>query len=779
MTVDHELYGDRLPTYLTRFVGRSAEIAEVETLLRDSQLVTICGVGGAGKTRLAIEVAKRWRSGARGEEVHWVSLAEIGDPETVPRSVASALDQDWGQGKDPLAVVVGVLRDTSALLLLDNCEHVTEACRTMVVQLLGACPGVTVLATSREPLRGPGERVFPIPPLGAAVPTAGDDRVRGEAADLFLDRAVSVASVYALTEANIATIGRICERLDGLPLAIELAASWIHVLSATDLLAEIEKSTDVLTSDSAPVAGRHRSMRAVLDSSWQLLGEEDRQVLAALGVFAGGFTRDAAETVAGASLSSLASLIERSLIQRLPDSTGGTRYQVHELVRSYSLERLQRAGGDTAEDVRSRHLDFFLSLVERANAVWESPDGPGWQTRIRLDQANIDVAMLWALERQDADRALRLAGCMYSYWIDSSIPADYSTVLDRALSLPAQSDEPMALRIRADALNVAGFAAIATGDLRLARSRFDDELTLCERLKQPALFGRALRGLAHTLLWLGELDDARDHIERSLMVSRSVDDLRGVAWGVHDLGELEFANGHMDRTELLLLEAMERFAELGMLIGTYRSEVLLGKVRAAQEDWPAALACFKRALDLATTMHFKVRVAILFEGLAEIATALQRPDLAARLLGAATSWRRQGSDGSLDAKAGRSVWPRQDYFTAAYQRAVTRARRQSRAREWEENHALGTSWTSTQALEAADSGIRELALALDHRAVGLTEREIAVLRLVELGLSNEDIADRLSLSPRTVHAHLRSIFDKLGVSTRTAAVHEASRLNLT
>ena len=423
--------------------------------------------------------------------------------------------------------------------------------------------------------------------MGADLSNADDDRVRGEGADLFLDRAVTVASAYALTDANIATIRRICERLDGLPLAIELAASWIRVLSAADLLAEIEKGTDVLTSDSAPVAGRHRSMRAVLDSSWQCLGYDDRQVLAALGVFAGGFTRDAAETVAGASLSTLASLIERSLIQRLPDSTGGTRYQVHELVRSYALDRLQRDGEDRADDVRSRHLDFFLSLVERANAVWESPEGPLWLSRIRLDQANIDVAMSWALERQDADRALRMAACMYSYWIFSSVPAHYSSVLDRALLLPAQSEEPKAVRIRAEALNVAGFAAIASGDLRLARSRFVDDLALCERLEDPLLISMALRGLAHTLLRMGELETARDHIERSLVVSRSADDLRGVAWATHDLGELEFASGHMDRAEALLLEAMAQFSEFGSLFGTYRSEILLGNVHATREDWPA------------------------------------------------------------------------------------------------------------------------------------------------------------------------------------------------
>jgi len=775
LTVDHELFEDRLPTYLTRFVGRTAEIDEVETLLRDGRLVTVCGVGGAGKTRLAIEVAKRWRSAARGD-VHWVSLAEV-DPGTLPRTIASALGLELGNVTE-LAVVVDALRGASALLLLDNCEDVADATGRMLLDLLAACPRVTALATSREPLRGPYERVFPIPPLGALA-SGADRHLRGEAADLFVERAVSVAPVYALTEANLSVIQRICERLDGLPLAIELAASWIRVVSPADLLAELERSTDLLTSDSETVAQRHRSMHAVLDSSWRWLGHDDQEVLAALGVFAGGFTREAAEAVAGAGLSSLASLIDRALIQRLPDSTGGTRYQVHELVRSYALERLRGAGEDRADAVRSRHLDFFLGLVESANAVWESPQGPAWLGRIRLEQANIDGAMSWALERQDASRALRMAAGLYSHWIFSSVPAQYAAVLDRALSLPARSSEPEAVRIRLEALNVAGFAAIGSGDLRLARSRFVDGLTLNETLDDPVLLSLTLRGLGHTLLRMGELDAARGQIERSLSVSRGADDLRGVAWGTHDLGELEFAHGHMERAEALLLEAMERFAEFGILVGTYRSEILRGSIRAAQEDWPAALTSFKKALDLAITMHFKIRVTILFEGLAEIATALQRPDLAARLLGAATNWRGQGPDGSLGATAGKyGEWSQPDYFNAAYRRAVTRSRRQSNAQEWEANHALGASWTSDETMQAADAAIRELSLALDRRAVGLTEREIAVLRLVALGLSNDDIADRLTLSPRTVHAHLRSIFDKLGVSTRTAAVHEATRLNL-
>jgi non-specific serine/threonine protein kinase len=441
VTADQELFADRLPTYLTRFVGRSREIADVESLLDDCRLVTICGVGGAGKTRLAIEVARRWRSRAGLGQAYWVSLAAISQPEAVPQAVVAGLDLDRGSGRDSLAVVIEALGDHPAVVLLDNCEHVAEACHRVLAPVMGACPELIVLATSREPLRVPGERLFPIPPLGAVDSSVGDDQ-RSEAADLFIDRALATAPAYALTESNTAVIGRICERLDGLPLAIELAASWVRVLSVNDLLVEIENGMEVLTSGTATVTARHRSMHAVLDSSWEWLGNEERRVLAGLSVFAGGFTREAAHAVAGARLSSLASLVERSLIQRLPDATGGTRYQVHELVRSYALERLECEGAEVAESARSLHLDFFLALVERADTAWETPNWSAWLELVRVDQANIDTAMLFALARRDAERALRLAAGLYSYWIFTSIPAHYSKVLDRALALPIQSDTP-------------------------------------------------------------------------------------------------------------------------------------------------------------------------------------------------------------------------------------------------------------------------------------------------------------------------------------------------
>ncbi len=344
MTVDKELFADTLPTYLTRFVGREREIATVLSMLHPGRLVTVCGVGGAGKTRLAIEVAKlsRARSGTteNGGGVYWVPLAAVVDPTEVPTAMATGIGLAGPLGDRPLAPVLRTLRDRQALLVLDNCEQVAAACGELVASLLAACPTVTVLATSRIPLQIPAEEVFAIPPMGgAALPS---DPFESDATALFLDRTTSIAGAYALTEHNAKTLGEICDVLHGLPLAIELAASWIPVLSPIDLLDHLRQADIALTSDTALVEDRHRSLAVILDSSWHWLSARERTVLSALAIFVGGFTREAAEAVADADLGVLAALAERSLIQRLPDARGGSRYQVHELVRHYALRHARR-----------------------------------------------------------------------------------------------------------------------------------------------------------------------------------------------------------------------------------------------------------------------------------------------------------------------------------------------------------------------------------------------------------------------------------------------------
>ncbi|MCE3274719.1 MAG: hypothetical protein K0R13_574, partial [Propionibacteriaceae bacterium] len=336
-------------------------------------------------------------------------------------------------------------RDRQALLVLDNCEQVAAACGELVASLLAVCPTVTVLATSRIPLQMPAEEVFAIPPMGGAV--LPSDPFSSDATALFLDRATSVAGAYALTDHNAETLGEVCDVLHGLPLAIELAASWIPVLSPRDLLDHLRQADIVLASDTALVEERHRSLTLILDSSWGWLSPRERTVLSALAVFVGGFTREAAEAVADADLAVLAALVERSLIQRLPDTRGGSRYQVHELVRSYALRHVE-----DDREIRRRHFAYFLELVETLETSWSTQLEPLWSDPIRADLANASAAMMWVLDQGDAEGVLRLAVGLDRFWPFSvSPPAVRLAWLEAALNLPWSPSSVISIRARARA----------------------------------------------------------------------------------------------------------------------------------------------------------------------------------------------------------------------------------------------------------------------------------------------------------------------------------------
>lgn len=791
MPIDNQPLDSGLPAYLTRFIGREQEIASVRRLLGgDShttdvsvldgspreRLVTLCGVGGSGKTRMALEVARSFAQTGNDSDpsfphgVRLVELAPVTDGAQLPQVVAAAFRLREAAGVNPLAALVKELKDQRLLFLIDNCEHLAAACRQLIEVLLPACPGLVILTTSRTPLELDEETIFAVPPLQTVEPDSGrskDDPVQCEAARLFLDRAAMVAPAYTSTSSTAVTIDQICQRLDGLPLAIELAASWMRVLNARDLLAEIDRSINFLSSSAPTLAERHRSMRAVLDSSWQRLAPQDQQVFSALAVFAGSFSREAAEVVAGASLSSLSALAEKSLIQRLPDSETETRYHIHELVRQYALERLQESDNAEAEKARRQHLNYYLSLVERAEEAWDSAVEAQWLNRLRTDQPNVNAALFWALDRQQTEHALRLSAGLFAFWIYTSPLALVNAFLERALSLPWDSGSPAVVRARAKALNVAGYAAVNAKDFARAHSRFEEGLMLYRQLADDRSVAWALRGrsFAHRMSGDGAASQSDD--ERSLTICRATGDLRGEAWSVHDLGEIAFAKGDLDRAEQLLEEGLERFEEHGVAFGAYRALVMLGAVHRRRSAWLGAISRYQEGLARQRQMHFVAAGADICEGLAMIAAAMRRPAMAARLFGAGHVWRQTFGFGM-------HFFHKEDH-----ERIMTAVRGQLGSAAWSENFDAGRQLTSEQAMDEAHRCGQELASVARTRDVaGLTERELEVLRALALGLSSPEIADRLVVSPRTVHAHLRSIFDKLDVSTRTAAAHEAARLNL-
>jgi predicted ATPase/DNA-binding CsgD family transcriptional regulator len=761
VTIDRELFADTLPTYLTRFVGRDREIAAVLSMLHPGRLVTVCGVGGAGKTRLAIEAAKRSRARS-GEiadyEVYWVPLAAVVDPAEVPTAVANGIGLTGPIGDRPLAPVLRTLRDRHALLVLDNCEQVAAACGELVASLLAACPTVTVLTTSRVPLELSGEEVFAVPPMGGtALPS---DPFSSDATALFLDRTTSIAGAYALTEHNAKTLGEICDILHGLPLAIELAASWIPVLSPLDLLDHLRQADVALASDAAPVEERHRSLQMILDTSWHWLSARQRTVLSALAIFVGGFTREAAEAVADADLSVLAALAERSLIQRLPDARGGSRYQVHELVRQYAMRRI-------ADDrqIRARHFAYFLELVETLETSWNTQLEPLWSNPIGADLANVSAAMLWVLDQGDAEGALRMAVGLDRFWIFSvPPPAVRLAWMEAALELPSSPSSVTGIRARAMTYRVVGLLK-CRADPVAAQGLVQQALMLFEEVGDAAGAADCFRTQGVVSILLGDPEKGRQETAESLARCQACGDALGVAWCYDALGIADFVLREYAKASSHLLESVAEFERLDAPLGACHALVDLGLSLRHEGKLPAALKAYRNALRYQREYRFTTETASSLDGIAVVAAALGHLDLATRLFGAASGW--------LEIYHQQESWfP----MPSDFHKSAATVRRRIGERAWLEAHEAGRKLNPEQAMQLAEEAVSALEEELQRRSSGLTAREIDVLHLVAAGLSNAEIAERLVLSERTVHAHLRSIFDKLGVNSRTAAAHAVASL---
>ena len=744
-----------LPSYLTRFVGRVDEVHQLLALLRTNRLVTICGTGGLGKTRLAVEIAERCRD-RFPDGVLWVSLGAVGDQAGAERAIGTAALRHPSSGADPIASAATVIGRRRMLLVLDNCEQVAAECAAAVTTLLGDCPSLRVMTTSRIPLQVPAEQVYAIPPLGGL----SEGRSQGDAVALFLDRAALGAPGWEAAS-SVDEIAQICARLEGLPLAIELAASWVRVLSPADLLVEISRGPGALSEAGDVVEVRHRSMQAVLDSTWTWLPAPDRDVLARLSVFVDGFSRDAAQKVAGATLGTLATLSERALIRRAPDASGTTRYHVHEVVRVFAVQRLreQRAW----EETELRHYAYAADLVRSAQLVWDTADEPAALAVIAADSGNIEAAVTRAIARRAATDALRLAGGLFGYWIYTAPLEARRQMLEEALAIPADAAEDPAVRARA--LNVAGYAWLYR-DRQVAAQRFTRAVTLYRQAGDLAGEAWTLRGLGYVHL-VGNEPDTSDRLnEESLRICRAVGDRTGVAWSLFDGAESAVARRQLDRALPRLLEAERAFADLGIDYARYRTLILLGDVHRLERDWLPALQRYRQALDLQRRRHFTTRGAEIMEGLGALATEVGRVDLTARLHGSAATWRRALGSTRLG------------YNTTDFDATHAEAQRRLPSAQWLPLFDSGQRLTVEETEVDTDTIARDLTVWCASPVAHLTRRELDVLRLVSEGLSNPEIASALVVSPRTVHAHVRSIFEKLGVSSRTAAALRARELGI-
>jgi len=528
-----------LPVSLTSFLGREQELVDLDHLLAgpECRCISLVGPGGTGKTRLALQAAQRRHAGF-SHGVAFVPLVSVGSVEAAIPAIADAIHLSFYGPSDPRDQLLNALGGKQMLLILDNVEQLLgEGLRQagfvdLVLDILRCAPGVKLLVTSREALNLQGEWVFEVG--GLAFPDTEQTERLGEyaAVALFVQRARRASPGLAFDETDLAGVAHICRLVEGLPLAIELAATWLRVLSPAEIAQEIEASLDFLSASVRDLPERHRSMRVVFDQTWQRLSAQQQQALAQLSVFRGGFSRRAAEQVAGASLPVLSTLVNRTLLRR----AAAGRYELHELVRQYSAARLAAGAGAHAA-AHKRHYEYFLALAEAAEQELKGRNQLEWLGRLEQEHDNLRAALEWALEGDRAapdvgELALRLSGALRWFWRMRGHFHEGRSWLTKSLR---QGPEGRTAA-RADALLGKGLLTNALGDLGAARLPAEESAAIYQELGEPGRLAEALTLIGITLIWQGEESAGRARLEEALALCREAGDRWGEARALYRLG---------------------------------------------------------------------------------------------------------------------------------------------------------------------------------------------------------------------------------------------------
>ena len=754
-----------LPSPLSSFIGRERAIAEVRALLSTARLLMLTGAGGTGKTRLGFQVGaemlEEFPDGVRA-----VELAPLSDPQLVPQAVASALGVPEHPGRSLTESLVHYLRPRSLLLLLDNCEHLVSACAALADALLRGCPTLRILVTSREGLRVAGELTYPVPPL--SLPDSGplpppEGLMQYEAVRLFVERAALHQPAFRITESNASTVVQVCQRLDGMPLAIELAAARVRVLTVEQIAGRLDDGFRLLTGGNRTVLPRHQTLQAAMDWSYDLLSEPERTLLRRLSVFAGGWTLEAAEAIcsgggieAGDILELLAGLVDKSLVL-VEAHPGDARYRLLEIIRQYGARRQEESG--EALTVQRRHLEWYLGLAEQADAELRGPRQEAWLERLEGEHDNLRAALQWSgAESPSTDAEMRLAGALRWFWFIRGYWSEGRKWLEGALAHRSETPSPALLRALQGAARLARFQ----GDYDQARALSEEGLAMSHRLGDGESRVWFLIALGAVELHQGDHAHAAALFEEGLAVSRTLGDRGLSGMALADLGVVARIQGDLKRADVLLEESLALSRDVGDKWRIALSLHSLGMVAFRRGDHDRAAGLYAESLALASQLRDKWIADDCLDGLAAVACTRGHYEHAARMTGAADALREM-----LGYRPLADEQSLHDRCVATTRVGLGDA---PFAVRWAEGRAMPLERAIADALAAGEILAIKAKTArrpAEGKGVGLlTPREREVAALIAQGKTNREIAIILVITERTADTHVQHILNKLGVGSR-------------